>query len=177
MSSINTVENLVFLYHTMRASENLLTVAASRSEGKLKEYFERHREEERDHADWLAEDLKSVGVDVKRTRIPQAACEMVGTVYYMIHHVDPCALLGYMDVLESWDNNEAKLKAMGKGYPPELLRTMRWHAEHDKEHIKEVRAEIEELSPEQRKLVEQTKEMTRYYFGKGCLQMVKSEAA
>lgn len=157
------VRNLVFLFHMMRASENLLVMAASQASGDLREYFERHLEEERGHAQWLAEDLKSVGIIAERTQLPREAMEMVGSVYYLIFHADPVALLGYMSVLESWPLPEARLQEWEREYGTSLLRTVRYHAKHDPAHSAELQDIIEALPQEQRALVDQTRSLTLEY--------------
>lgn len=158
------VENLIFLWHVMKAAENLLVQAISCTPaGELRVYFEHHLTEERGHAEWLAEDLASVGINVRKTPIPREACEMVGTVYYMIFHADPAALLGYMHVLESWPMPEQRFIELEREYPPSLLRTARHHAKHDPEHLADLDAVIASLSPERRKLVDQTQHMTLRY--------------
>lgn len=158
------VENLVFLWHVMRAAENLLLMSIAQTpEGALQTYLVNHLAEERGHSDWLAEDLASVGVNVRRTPIPQAATEMVGTVYYMIFHADPAALLGYMRVLESWPMPEERFRELEREYPPSLFRTARFHAKHDPAHLADLDAMIAALPPERRALVDQTSTMTLQY--------------
>lgn len=158
------IRNLIFLYHVIVASENLLVVAAMTcKDEKLRTYFERHLEEERGHAQWLAEDLSSIDVNVRTTPIPPLAREMVGSVYYAIFHLDPVALLGYMHALESWPRNAERLRELEKQYPSSLLRTTRHHARHDPEHVESLRAVINELSSPQRELIEHTQAMTYDY--------------
>lgn len=160
---MDIVANLVFLYHTMIASEQLLQMAAERSSGDLRTYFETHLKEERGHAEWLAEDLATIGIEAKRTKIPIEAVEMVGSVYYFILHVNPVALLGYMRVLEGSPIAEKDLEALGQSYPKTLLRTLRYHAEHDKDHSAHLERIIETLKPDQLALVEQIECRTRGY--------------
>ena len=159
---IDLVCNLVFLWHCMRASEHLLEVGAEKSSGSLREYFLHHLEEERGHADWLAEDLATAGVTAARTKLPREAMEMVGSMYYLVLHVDPCALLGYMRVLESWPLDSVLEQLVAK-HPPELLRTIRYHAEHDPAHLDDLKAQIARLTPQQRALVDQTSGITIEY--------------
>jgi rubrerythrin len=158
------ISNLIFLYHVIVASENLLVVAAMTcKDEKLREYFERHLLEEKGHAQWLAEDLASVNVKVQETKIPPLAREMVGSIYYAIFHVDPVALLGYMHALESWPLSEERLQELEKQYPASLLRTTRHHAQHDPGHVEFLRAVINELPSHQRELIEHTQAMTYDY--------------
>lgn len=154
------IQNLITLYHIIVASENLLIVAAQRSEGTLRAYLEHHLEEERDHAKWLEEDLHSVGVDIRDTSAPKLVMEMVGSVYYLIFHVSPVALLGYMWVLESYPFDEAQLRRLEQEYPASLLRTIKHHVKHDPRHLEDLQKIIER---EGNPLVEYVKEMTSVY--------------
>jgi hypothetical protein len=158
---MDLIPNLIFCYHTIVASEDLLIEAAKRSEGPLEDYFREHLSEEKDHAQWLAEDLVSVGIRVWETQIPIEVVEMVGSVYYMVFHADPAALLGYMQVLERED--WPMLPQWEKDYPASLLRTVKHHAEHDPGHARKLRDIIETLEPERRALVEQTRQRTLHY--------------
>jgi hypothetical protein len=167
---IDLVPNLIFVWHCIRASEHLLECAIARSSGELADYFCRHLEEERGHATWLAEDLRSVSVEVSRTRIPREAMEMVGSLYYLIFHVDACALLGYMRVLESCPIKD-KLERLEAEYGPELLRTMRYHAEHDPHHLLGITFQTERLTSQQRSLVDQTSGITIEYLQRATESM------
>jgi rubrerythrin len=150
------------MWHVMVASEHLLECAIARSSGELADYFRAHLEEERHHADWLAEDLRSVGVEASRTKIPREAMEMVGSVYYLIFHAHPAALLGYMSVLEGVPL-KANLERWSREYPSELLRTIRHHAEADPGHFEELRQVIARLTEDERRLVGQTRQVTFDY--------------
>jgi hypothetical protein len=163
---MNLTANLIFLYHAIIASERLLERAAERSTGDLETYFRAHLEEERGHHEWLAEDLASVGINVAKTQIPLEAMEMVGCVYYLIEHVDPAALLGYMSALERSPDDELMAR-FEKGYPASLLRTLKYHAMHDLEHARGIRAAILKTTPEQKRLIQQTYAQTISYFQRG----------
>jgi hypothetical protein len=167
---IDLVRNLIFVWHSIRASEHLLECAIARCSGELADYFRGHLEEERNHADWLAEDLRSVGVEVSRTKIPREAMEMVGSLYYLIFHVDACALLGYMRVLESCPLDRHLEELIAK-HPPALLRTIRYHAEHDPEHLAGIKSQIARLTPQQGALVDQTSGITIEYLQRATESM------
>lgn len=158
---VNVVENLAFIWHVIRASENLLAEAIQHSTGDLQAYFKAHLEEERGHAEWLAEDLRSVGVEIEKEAAPIEAITIVGSIYYLIFHVDACALLGYMKVLESWPMDPEKLRILGGKYPAALLRTARYHAQHDPDHVKEIEKQIMKLTLPQKVIVFQTEAITR----------------
>lgn len=165
------IPNLIFLYHVMVASEPLLRAAiAHTTDAALKAYFERHLEEERDHAQWLAEDLKSADIEVARTVAPLIAVQMAGSIYYLIFHAHPAALLGYMRVLESWPMDQQKFAERGKGYPKALLRTLNHHIDHDPDHLKDLLAVIESV-PEQAQLIDDVSLMTRNYLQQAARQI------
>jgi hypothetical protein len=169
------IPNLIFVYHVIVASENLLRVAIGETrEPELKAYFRRHLEEEHDHAKWLAEDLLCVEVDVARTEVPLLAVQMAGSLYYLIYHVHPGALLGYMRVLESWPMDKARFAERAKPYPKALLRTLNHHIDHDPDHFRDLLVMIEAL-PEQTKLIEDTAAMTRNYLRQAAAQIAAGE--
>jgi pyrroloquinoline quinone (PQQ) biosynthesis protein C len=161
------VANLIWLYHVVKASENLLVQAAAQADAALREYFEHHLEGERGHAEWLREDLLSVGVDVLSTKPLPIAREMVGSIYYLIFHSDPAALLGYMSVLEGQADNLARmLPELEAEHPASLLRTLKHHAVEDPRHFAELTAVIDKLSEDRRAIVNETAEITRNYLGR-----------
>ena len=132
------VSNLAFMQQVITASERLLQEAADESTGELREYYLNHLEEERDHEAWLADDLKSVGVDVKTLPMMRKAVEMAGSQYYLIKHVHPSSLLGYMAVLEGFPMPIDLVDLLENVHGKQLIRTLRYHAEHDVEHRKEL---------------------------------------
>jgi pyrroloquinoline quinone (PQQ) biosynthesis protein C len=149
--------NLVYIYHTIVASENLLVLAAAHTESEsLMDYFFDHLEEERDHAKWLREDLLSVGVDPTTIPASHHIREMVGNIYYLIYHKDAAALLGYMRMLESWRMPPGHLDELKKVYPEKLLRTLIYHQENDPKHLEDILKIISTLTPEQQSLINQT---------------------
>lgn len=132
------VSNLAFMQQVITASERLLQEAADESTGELREYYLNHLEEERAHEAWLADDLKSVGIDVKTLPMMRKAVEMAGSQYYLIKHVHPSSLLGYMAVLEGFPMPLDLVALLESIHGKPLLRTLRYHAEHDIEHRKEL---------------------------------------
>lgn len=165
------IPNLIFLYHVMAASENLLIVASTQTENPhLKAYFEKHLEEERGHAQWLAEDLECADIKVPGTNPPLIAVQMAGSLYYLIYHAHPSALLGYMRVLESWPMDKARFAELGKNYPKTLLRTLNHHIDHDPDHLKDLLAMIESV-PEHRELIDNVSIMTRNYLKQAAQQL------
>lgn len=135
--------NLVFAYQVIVASERLLQEAAQEASGGLRDYYLTHLEEERDHQAWLAEDLASFGLDVKSINPMRHAIAMTGSQYYLIKHVDPSCLLGYMAVLEGFPVTMEWVEAIEAMHGKPIMRTMRYHAEADLEHRKALFDEID----------------------------------
>lgn len=139
LGDIDTLKtNLAFMHQVIAASERLLEEAASEASGDLKAYYLAHLEEERQHEKWLADDLLSHGVDVKKLPLMRKAVEMAGSQYYLIKHVHPACLLGYMAVLEGFPMPLELVDQLEQLHGKQLIRTLRFHAEHDPEHRKEV---------------------------------------
>jgi hypothetical protein len=165
---LNLVTNLVFMYHVIKSSENLLDRAYGMEKDlELGNYFYTHSKEEQNHAEWLAEDLKSAGVDVSKTLIPNAAVEMCGSVYYHIFHTDPAALLGYMLVLECFPMPVKLLEELEAIHGSKLLRTLKYHSTHDPEHAKDLQAQIDGLPNSRLWIVSQVAVKTAHYIARG----------
>lgn len=140
--------NLVWLHQVVVASENLMALAAAEAHSAAKvfrAYMTAHLEEERHHAEWLADDLRTVGVDVRKLPLNRSAVELAGSQYYLIHHVSPAAILGYMAVLEGFTFPLDMLEQLEAIHGKELLRCLRYHAENDIEHRKELFKVIDQL--------------------------------
>lgn len=159
------LRNLTFIHNVISASENLLRVARDCSHGHLAAYFDEHLAEERQHENWLAADLAHADIDVKALPISPEAVAMAGSQYYLIHHVDPAALLGYMAVLECFPLDAAALGKLEEIHGKQLCRTLRYHAEHDIEHGADVLDQIDMLSEKQFQLVMQNAVQTALYIG------------
>lgn len=129
---------LIFWYQVIVASEQLLTEAIwllsdDGFEGKLKAFYKKHLEDERSHARWLREDIGNVNVGVNMN-----AASLAGTQYYLIKHVHPVCLMGYMIALEGGHISESLIEQIEAELGKDASRTVRIHAEADPEHIKEL---------------------------------------
>jgi hypothetical protein len=130
--------HLRFIAQMIKASENLLVEGitallpmAGGFNKSLCEYYAEHLKEESDHFKWLLDDLEEP--DSLHSR-DWAAAELAGTQYYMLKHVHPASLLGYMLVLEGFPVTLLMVEELEKVHGKRLLRTVRYHAEHDLEH-------------------------------------------
>lgn len=137
------LSNLAFMHQVITASEALMQEALKVADGPLHAYLTAHAEEEQDHAQWLAADLLTSGVDVDKLPKFRRAVAMAGSQYYLIKHQSPYALLGYMAVLEGFPVALEAVDALEAAHGKDLFRTLRYHAEHDLEHRKDLFAFID----------------------------------
>lgn len=137
------LSNLMFVHQVIIASEPLMDEALKVSDGALHAYLTEHIEEERGHAAWLADDLLSAGIDVDKVPKFRRAVAMAGSQYYLIKHQSPYALLGYMAVLEGFPVSLEAVDALEAAHGKDLFRTLRYHAEHDLDHRKNLFAFID----------------------------------
>lgn len=159
--------NLLFLYHTMKASEQMLTLAVEKSKGNglLEKYFREHLEEERGHEKWLAEDLKHADILVEETSASTNAAAMCGSIYYHLYHGDPSALLGYMLLMEGRPLSREGLLQLEKLHGKELLRTLRYHVEHDQGHAQRLKGLIDRLPEKSQEVVREAAMCSAHFFG------------
>lgn len=149
---------LSFWYQVIIASETLLDEAAyllgpTEWEIKLHDFYLHHLEQERGHAASLREDLGDHPI-VQHF----GAAQLAGMAYYLIRHVHPVALLGYMQALEGRPIPPEFIAAVENRHGTAAARTLRLHAEEDPKHIEELRAFP--VPEEWRPLVENTRLQT-----------------
>ncbi len=171
------IANLVFLYHCTRASEHLLSSAIFNEKTKaLTEFYRSHLEEEKGHCAWLKEDLASVGVDVSKTLIPSSAVELCGSLYYLIFHVDPAALLGYQLMMECFPPSLKLVETLEQRYGTPFLRTIRYPAEHDVGHGEKILQMIESVDKSRLWVISQTAIKSAHYFGQGIAGVINGRS-
>jgi hypothetical protein len=139
------------------AREQALSLApGDRVAAELADYLEEHIEEERDHDEWLLDDLESIGAErsaiLARPPSPTVA-SAVGAQYYWVLHYHPVALLGWIGLLEGYPPTPAMIDELvtRTGYAPEAFRTLNAHAELDTHHRDELFELLDRLplTPEQ----------------------------
>jgi hypothetical protein len=113
-------------------------------------YLTRHAEEERDHDEWLLEDLAVLGTDRSEVlaRVPSpTVASLVGSQYYWALHYHPVSLLGYFAFMEGYPPAPSLIDelVLRTGFPPEAFRTMAKHGELDGDHRKELDEAIDGL--------------------------------
>jgi hypothetical protein len=145
-------EYLFTLHCIIRASVPLMETARRRAGelgpndrvgAALAPYLDEHIPEERDHDEWLLEDLELLGKDrssiLARPPSPTVAAS-VGSQYYWILHYHPVALLGYIAVLEGYPPSIELLDDLvdRTGHSRLAFRTLIAHAELDPGHRDEL---------------------------------------
>lgn len=165
------IRNLVFVHNVITATPQLLYAAMMHSGGDLSAYFEAHLEEERDHARWLAADLESAGIDVRALPVSPDAVAMAGSQYYLIYHVDPAALLGYMAVLECFPTPLDQIRRLEEAHGVDLCRTLRYHATHDIEHGSDVLDQIDRLDARRFRIAMDSAMQTAAFIGSAISKM------
>jgi Iron-containing redox enzyme len=143
------LEYLIALHGIIRASEPLLQAGADEAARRyhagdetcygLAEYYAAHKQEERDHALWLLQDIEVLGVapaTVLARRPATAIAALAGSQYYWIYHYHPGLLLGYLAVLEGYPLSGEQIARFqqGTGFPADAFRTLLKHAELDPGH-------------------------------------------
>lgn len=155
---------LAFIHDVIVASEHILEGAAERSTGELRRFFSEHLEEERGHAEWLEEDLASASIDLAARLVVTEAVAMAGSQYYLIQHIDPVAVLGYMAVLECFPMSKEQVEKLEAIHGEKLCRTLRYHATHDVQHGADVLKMINAIPNERLGIVLQNAAQTALYF-------------
>jgi len=152
-------EYLVTLHGVVRASVPLMETARERAlalapvdpvAAGLAGYLAEHIDEERDHDEWLLDDLEVVGVAraTVLARIPSpTVARAVGAQYYWVLHHHPVVLLGWIGLLEGYPPRPSTIDALQArtGWPPDAFRTLRAHTELDQEHGDELFEALDRL--------------------------------
>lgn len=141
---------LMLCHQVMRAAVPLMTTAATRAREladpvciPLAAYLAEHIEEERDHDDWLLDDLTHAGLSrasvLSRIPSPHTAA-LVGAQYYWVQHEHPVSILGYLMVLEGRPLHPPFVDELEQrsGLPAEVFRSLREHARLDPQHAGEL---------------------------------------
>ncbi|HJW09321.1 MAG TPA: iron-containing redox enzyme family protein [Holophagaceae bacterium] len=149
---------MMALHTTIRASVPLMAAAVAACEARPDDavaqgfaaYLREHIPEERDHEEWVVEDLGLLGVPRERVleQIPGPhAAALVGAQYYWIHHAHPIALMGYLATLE-WEAPAPEVfgpLAERSGIPFAAFRTFHSHALLDIHHRADMEAMVDGL--------------------------------
>jgi len=162
-------EYLVASHGIIRASVPLMQTARDRARRlgsddrasrSVADYLSAHIEEERDHDEWLLDDIAVLGLDRgdALARPPSSSvAALVGAQYYWVLHYHPVAILGYIALLEGYPIGHEEVAALAErtAYPPAAFRTLAKHAELDPGHGKELDDLLDalDLTVEQRQAI------------------------
>jgi hypothetical protein len=113
-------------------------------------YLDVHIEEERNHDEWLLEDLEVLGVtrDAALSRVPShTVASLAGSQYYWILHYHPIALLGYFGFMEGFPPQPELISDLihRSGLPKAAFRTFQLHGKLDPGHKDELDRTIDAL--------------------------------
>lgn len=149
---------LVQLQCVMRSGLALMATARDRasalSDDPVAEttalYLEEHIREEKDHDEWLLQDIESMGIspdEVLNTTPCPAVVSLLGAQYFWIFHAHPVAVFGYLVVLEGYPPLSQQLNEirMRTGFPESAFRCLQAHAEDDPGHIAMLNRTLDEL--------------------------------
>lgn len=138
-------EYLITLHCIVRSSVPVMEAALGQAtrladtdpaSASLTTYLKRHIDEERNHDQWLLDDLEALGVSrsTVMARLPSlsVAC-LVGSQYYWVLHRHPVALLGYLAFAEGYPSAPTLIEELvaRTGHPREAFRTLIEHAHLD----------------------------------------------
>jgi hypothetical protein len=113
-------------------------------------YLEKHVDEERDHDEWLLDDLEVLGMSrtavVARVPTPTVA-SLAGSQYYWALHFHPVALLGYFRYMEGSPPTRELIDDLivRTGHPRAAFRTLAKHGELDPDHKDELDRTVDSL--------------------------------
>lgn len=166
------LSELVFIHNCCIASEQLLLEAKIHCSAYgdsftkyLEKYYGDHLEEERGEIDILNDDLKVAGIDWTKTMINPNAIGMIGSQYYMLKHVHPACLLGYMAIQEMDPTPIEIIERLEKLHGKEILKFCRLHAVKDIDHAKELVQLVDAIPEGLKNLVRYSADNALEYYG------------
>lgn len=167
------IKELLFVHNCCVASEDLLLDARVFSNSYsdsftkyLKKYYEDHLEEERDELKILTDDLNAAQIDWNATPLNLAAIAMVGSQYYLIRHVHPVCLLGYMAIQEMDPTPIEFIERLETLHGADILKFARLHAIKDIDHAKELAQLINSVPDKLKGLVRYSTDNALLYYGR-----------
>ncbi|HEU4634668.1 MAG TPA: iron-containing redox enzyme family protein [Edaphobacter sp.] len=159
---------LVQLHRVMQAGLHLMQTARDRALALpddpvariVAPYLEQHILEEKDHDDWLLDDIGTLGItpaQVASTPPLPAVVSLLGAQYFWALHIHPVTVFGYLIVLEGYPPLAEQLEAIRKRtrLPKTAFRCLMAHADNDLHHIADLNRTLDSmpLSDEQQMYV------------------------
>ncbi|HEX2918829.1 MAG TPA: iron-containing redox enzyme family protein [Edaphobacter sp.] len=149
---------LVQLHRVMQAGLHLMQTARDRALALpddpvariVAPYLEQHILEEKDHDDWLLDDIGTLGItpaQVASTSPLPAVVSLLGAHYFWALHIHPVTVFGYLIVLEGYPPLADQLKAIRKRtrLPKTAFRCLMAHADNDPHHIADLNRTLDSM--------------------------------
>jgi hypothetical protein len=149
---------LVQLHRVMQAGLHLMQTARDRSLALpddpvariVAPYLEQHILEEKDHDDWLLDDIGTLGItpaQVASTPPLPAVVSLLGAQYFWALHIHPVTVFGYLIVLEGYPPLAEQLEAIRKRtrLPKTAFRCLMAHADNDPHHIADLNRTLDSM--------------------------------
>ncbi len=168
--SVNAcIEQAYSSYRISNASINLMQEALNESLKKMHDpvyqllagYMKKHIPEETGHDEWFLEDLAVMGVSQAEAedRIPSLnITTFIGSQYFLIKHVDPVAIMGYLACTETHPPTVDYVNELVERsrLPKEAFNALMHHAILDVQHKQDIIETINNmpLSEKQYKVLE-----------------------
>jgi len=147
-------------YYFVKESSRLLMLCGSRipqENTQLHFRFIKHAAEEKGHEFLLLKDLKKLGHSVEEVLEFSSTAGFYQSQYFWIEHRNPLAFFGYVLVLEglaSVHGDRVHAQAL-KAFGSEATSFLKVHAEEDPDHTEKALKELESLSGESMRAVEE----------------------
>jgi hypothetical protein len=159
---------LIQLHCVMRGGIALMQTAKDRASSVFGDtvasqtatYLEMHIEEEKDHDQWLLNDIETLGIpatEVLQTTPLASVVSLLGAQYFWMLHIHPVTIFGYLIVLEGYPPLTEQLDEIRirTGLPASAFRCLKSHADDDPDHIETLNRTLDTmpLTPEQAKFL------------------------
>jgi len=113
-------------------------------------YLRKHIPEESGHHEWILDDGEAMGLDRQAIlqRLPkESATQLVGVLYYWIHHYSPIALAGFIAAMEGGPPPaEFFEKVAARNHLPlECFSSFLYHAKIDPQHKRDLDVVLDSL--------------------------------
>lgn len=149
---------LIQLHRVMQGGISLMCVARDRAltlDGDevatiTARYLETHINEEKDHCDWLLDDIGTLGIskrEVLEATPLNSVVSLLGAQYFWSLNIHPVTAFGYLIVLEGKPPVAEQLEAIRRrtGLPATAFRCLQAHAENDPHHIADLNRTLDSM--------------------------------
>lgn len=149
---------LIQLHRVMTGGLRLMQAAADRAAlipndpvaSATAAYLLQHIDEEKDHDDWLLDDITTLNIspaEVRATPPLPAVISLLGAQLFWVFNDHPVAVFGYLIVLEGFAPLTPQLLAIQRatGLPPTAFRCLIAHADNDPHHLEDLNRTLDQL--------------------------------